>query len=34
MDTKELKPLIGPTVMLGPEDMHPLQTLHKDALVI
>jgi len=34
MNTKELKPLVGPTMTIGPEDMHPLQTPHNDALVM
>jgi len=34
MAAKELKPLMGPTVVSGPEDMCPLQTLHNDPLVV
>ncbi|KAJ8426528.1 LOW QUALITY PROTEIN: hypothetical protein Cgig2_022535 [Carnegiea gigantea] len=34
MATRELKPLVGLTITFGPEDMRPLQTPHKDALVI
>jgi len=34
MATGELKLLMGLTMTLGPEDMCPLQTPHKDALVI
>ncbi|KAJ8422673.1 hypothetical protein Cgig2_003217 [Carnegiea gigantea] len=32
--TRVLKPLVGPIMTFGPEDMHPLQTPHNDALVI
>ncbi|KAJ8420332.1 hypothetical protein Cgig2_006247 [Carnegiea gigantea] len=31
---KELKPLIGPTMTFGLEDMHPFQTPHNDTLVM
>ncbi|KAJ8437343.1 hypothetical protein Cgig2_009683 [Carnegiea gigantea] len=34
MATRELKPLKVPTMTFGPEDKHPLQTPHNDALVI
>ncbi|KAJ8435744.1 hypothetical protein Cgig2_003166 [Carnegiea gigantea] len=34
MATGELKPLVGPTMTFGPENMRPLQTPHNDALVI
>ncbi|KAJ8420866.1 LOW QUALITY PROTEIN: hypothetical protein Cgig2_021282 [Carnegiea gigantea] len=34
MSAKELKPVMGPTITFGPEDMRPLQTPHNDALVI
>jgi len=34
MAAKELKPLVGPTITLGLQDMRPLQTPHNDALVI
>jgi len=28
-----LNPLVGPTTIVGPEDMCPIQTPHNDALV-
>ncbi|KAJ8446779.1 hypothetical protein Cgig2_016089 [Carnegiea gigantea] len=31
---RDLKPLNGPTMTFGPNDMHPLQTPYNDALVI
>jgi len=31
---RELKPLVGPTVTFGPEDMRPLQAPHNDPLVV
>ncbi|KAJ8450526.1 LOW QUALITY PROTEIN: hypothetical protein Cgig2_020163 [Carnegiea gigantea] len=34
MTIKELESLVGPTMMFGLEDMHPLQNPHNDALVI
>ncbi|KAJ8432523.1 LOW QUALITY PROTEIN: hypothetical protein Cgig2_030315 [Carnegiea gigantea] len=34
MSTRELKPLVGPTLTFGPEDISPLQASHNDALVI
>jgi len=34
MAARELKLLVGLTMMFGLEDMHPLQTPHNDALVI
>jgi len=33
MAAKELKPLVGPALIIGPEDMRPLKTPHHDALV-
>ncbi|KAJ8425531.1 hypothetical protein Cgig2_021336 [Carnegiea gigantea] len=34
MAARELKPLVGPTMTFGLEDMRPSQTPHNDALVI
>jgi len=34
MVVKELKPLVGPTVIFGPEDVRSLQTPHNDPLVV
>ncbi|KAJ8430261.1 hypothetical protein Cgig2_022719 [Carnegiea gigantea] len=34
MAARELKPLMGPTMTFGPEDMQPLQTPHNGALAI
>ncbi|KAJ8437473.1 hypothetical protein Cgig2_002974 [Carnegiea gigantea] len=34
MAAREWKPLVRSTMTFGPEDMHPLQTSHNDALVI
>jgi len=34
MAARELKPLVGPTVIFGPEDMRPLQPPHNDPLVL
>jgi len=34
MAARELKPLVGPTVTFGPEDIHPLQAPHNDPLVV
>jgi len=31
---RKLKPLVGPTMIFGPEDMHPLQASHNDPLVV
>jgi len=34
MAAKELRPLSGPIMTFGPEDMHPLHALHNDLLVV
>ena len=34
MAARELRPLSGPTMTLGPKDMHPLQAPHNDPLVV
>jgi len=34
MAAKELRPLSGPIMTLGPEDMGPLQAPHNDPLVV
>jgi len=32
--TKKLKPLVGPSMTFGPEDIRPMQTPHIEALVL
>ena len=34
MAARELRPLTGPTITFGPEDMRPLQAPHNDPLVV
>jgi len=34
MVAMELKPLVGPMVIFGPEDMHPLQAQQNDPLLV
>ncbi|KAJ8420270.1 hypothetical protein Cgig2_015391 [Carnegiea gigantea] len=34
MPTRELKPLMGPTITFSPEGMRPLQISHNDAFII
>ena len=34
MAARELRPLVGPMVTFGPDDMHSLQASHNDPLVV